>query len=144
MVNADDSMDDKTSEHSSSSSKNVNFAPNVSIAYVPEEVGTWYTKEEFSNLRQDHRSSVERLIERPYECSIDKDFCPLGLKTAEELDRDMGVRYFAFQLVMTEQDTQQHKESFDADQIAEAYLCVTSYQQTVAEKRAAALAAELY
>lgn len=84
------------------------------------------------------------MIEHPDECSEDENFCGLGLKTLEEFEYDMGARYYAFQSVMTEQDSQQRRrQNYDHDQIAEAYICITCHQQVVAEKRAAALAAEL-
>lgn len=130
----------KTSEPTSGS-KSVGFAPSVNVAYVPDECRSWYTKEEFAILRQDLRNSVKRMMKNPAEC---EDFCNLGLRSQEELYNDRSARYFAFQLVMTEQDAQQLKEFSDPDQIAQAYNYVTSYQQSVAEKRAAALAAELY
>ncbi|CAJ1953906.1 unnamed protein product [Cylindrotheca closterium] len=132
-----------TTSDLTSSVKSVNFSPNVSTTYI-STAGKWYTKEEFSNLRQDLRNTVERMIEHPDECSDDEDFCNLGLKTPEEFDYDRGARYYAFQSVMAEQDTQLREENYDPDQIAEAYTYITCLQQAVAEKRAAALAAELH
>ena len=126
-----------------SSSKSVNFSPTVSTTYI-SSAGKWYTKEEFSNLRQDLRNTVERMIEHPDECSDDEDFCNLGLKNPEDFDYDSGARYYAFQSVMAEQDTQLRQGNYDPDQIAEAYRYITSLQQAVAEKRAAELAAELH
>ncbi|KAL3929449.1 MAG: hypothetical protein SGBAC_012202 [Bacillariaceae sp.] len=127
------------------SSRSVNFAPRVSTIYISAEGTSWYTKEEFSNLRQDLRNTVEQMIEHPDECSKDEDFCGLGLKTLKEFEYDMGARYYAFQSVMTEQDSQLRRlQNYDHDQIAEAYICITCHQQVVAEKRAAALAAELH